>query len=52
MKTTIQILNDKGLFEIYANADRVLRVLLFVTRRKGDSEKRKYLKTFNDFDQK
>ena len=36
VKTTIQILYDKGLFENYANADKVLEDFLFVTRRRGD----------------
>ena len=36
VKTTIQILYDKGLFDNYANADKVLEDFLFVTRRKGD----------------
>ena len=36
MKTTIQILNDKGLFENYANADKNLEDFLFTTRRRGD----------------
>ena len=36
MKTTIRILHDKGLFENYANADKVLEGFLFVTRRRGD----------------
>ena len=36
VKTTIQILYDKGLFDIYANADKVLEDFLFVTRRRGD----------------
>ena len=36
VRTTIQILYDKGLFDNYANADKVLEVLLFVTRRRGD----------------
>ena len=35
-KTTIQILYDKGLFDNYANADEVLEVFLFTTRRRGD----------------
>ena len=40
VKTTIQILYDKGLFDNYANADKVLEDFLFVTRRRGDlSEK-------------
>ena len=33
VKTTIQILYDKGLFDNYANADRVLEDILFTTRR-------------------
>ena len=37
VKTTIQILYDKGLFDNYANADKVLEDFLFVTRRRGDS---------------
>ena len=36
VKTTIQILYDKGLFYNYANADKVLEDFLFVTRRRGD----------------
>ena len=36
VKTTIQILYDTGLFDIYANADKVLEDFLFVTRRRGD----------------
>ena len=36
VKTTIQILYDKGLFDNYANADKVLEDFLFTTRRKGD----------------
>ena len=36
VKTTIQTLNDKGLFDNYANADKVLEDLLFTTRRRGD----------------
>ena len=35
VKTTIQILYDKGLFDSYANADKVLEDFLFTTR--GDS---------------
>ena len=38
VKTTIQILYDKGLFDIYANADKVLEKFLFTTRRRGDLE--------------
>ena len=36
VKTTIQILYDKGLFDNYANADKVLEVFLFTTRRRID----------------
>ena len=36
VKTTIQILYDKGLFDNYANADKNLEVFLFTTRRRGD----------------
>ena len=36
VKTTIQILYDKGLFDNYANADKVQEDFLFVTRRRGD----------------
>ena len=36
VRTTIQILYDKGLFDNYANADKVLEDFLFVTRRRGD----------------
>ena len=39
MKTTIQILYDKGLFDHYTNADKVLEDFLFTTRRRGDLEK-------------
>ena len=35
VKTTIQILYDKGLFDNYANADKVLEDFLFTTRRRG-----------------
>ena len=38
-KTTIEILYDKGLFDIYANAEKVLEDFLFVTWRRGDLEK-------------
>ena len=34
VKTTIQILYDKGLFDNYDNADKVLEDFLFVTRRR------------------
>ena len=36
MKTTIQILYDKGLFDKFQNADKVLEDFLFTTRRRGD----------------
>ena len=36
VKTTIQILYDKGLFDNYANADKVWEDFLFTTRRRGD----------------
>ena len=32
----IQILYDKGLFDNYANADKVSEDFLFTTRRRGD----------------
>ena len=36
VKTTIQILYDKGLFDNYANADKVLEDFLFTTRKRPD----------------
>ena len=36
VKTAIQILYDEGLFDDYANADKVLEDFLFTTRRRGD----------------
>ena len=36
VKTTVQILYDKGLFDNYANAAEVLEDFWFVTRRTGD----------------
>ena len=36
VKTTIQILYDRGLFDNYQNADKVLEDFLFTTRRRGD----------------
>ena len=36
VKTTIQILYDKGLFDNYANADKVLEDFSFTTRRRPD----------------
>ena len=39
VKTTIQILFDKGLFDNFQNADKVLEKFLFTTRRRPDLEK-------------
>ena len=39
VKTTIQILYDKGLFDTFQNADEVLEDVLFITRRRPDLEK-------------
>ena len=36
VKTTIQILYDKGLFDEFQNADKILEDFLFTTRRRGD----------------
>ena len=36
VKTTIQILYDKGLFDHYTNSDKVLEDFLFTTKRRGD----------------
>ena len=36
VKTTIQILYDKGLFDKFQNADKVLEDFLFTTRRRPD----------------
>ena len=36
VKTTIQILYDKGLFDKFQNADKFLEDFLFTTRRRGD----------------
>ena len=36
VKTTIQILYDKGLFDNFQNAEEVLKDFLFTTRRRGD----------------
>ena len=38
VKTTIQILYDKGLFDNYGNADKNLEDFLFVTRRRPNLE--------------
>ena len=39
VKTTIQILYDRGLFDNFQNAEEVLKDILFVTRRRPDLEK-------------
>ena len=39
VKTTIQILHDKGLFDNFQNADKVLEDFLFTTRRRPGLEK-------------
>ena len=39
VKTTIQILYDRGLFDNFQNADKVLEDFLFTTRRRPDLEK-------------
>ena len=39
VKTTIQILYDRGLFDNFQNAEEVLKDFFFVTRRRGDLEK-------------
>ena len=36
VKATIQILYEKGLFDNYANADKVLEDFIFTTRRGDD----------------
>ena len=36
VKTTIQILYDKGLFDNFQNADKILEDFLFTTRRRGN----------------
>ena len=38
VKTTIQISYDKGLFDTFQNADKVLEDFLFTTRRRPDLE--------------
>ena len=38
VKSTIQILYDRGLFDIFQNAEEVLKDFLFVTRRRPDLE--------------
>ena len=45
VKTTIQILYDKGLFDNFQNADKVLEDFLFTTRRRADllEEKHNYI---------
>ena len=39
VKTTIQIVYDKGFFDSFPNADKVSKFFLFVTRRTLDLEK-------------
>ena len=39
VKTTIQILYDKGLFDSFQNADKVLEDFLFTTKRREDLSK-------------
>ena len=47
VKTTIQILYDKGLIDSYANAGKDLEDFLFTTRRRGDlSEDNTYLLSY------
>ena len=36
VKTTMQMLYDKGLFDNFQNADKVLEDFVFTTRRRGD----------------
>ena len=36
VKTTIQILYEKGLFDKFQNADKILEDFLFTTRKRGD----------------
>ena len=36
VKTTIQILYDKGLFDNFQNADKILEDFLFTTKRRPD----------------
>ena len=36
VKTTIQILYDRGLFDNFQNAEEVLKIFLFTTRRRPD----------------
>ena len=36
VKTTIQILYDKGVFDNYAKADKVLEDFVFTTMRRGE----------------
>ena len=39
VKTTIQILYHKGLFDTFQNADKILEDFFFTTRRRPDLEK-------------
>ena len=46
VKTTIQILYDRGLFDDFQNADKVLEDFLFTTRRRGDLEDNTQLRLY------
>ena len=39
VKTTLQVLYGKGLFDVFPNADKASKDFLFTTRRRPDSEK-------------
>ena len=41
VKTTVQMLYDRGLFDSFSNAGEVLKAFLFLARRKSDSEEHK-----------
>ena len=41
MKTTFQIVSDKGLFDGFPKDDEVLKHFLIVTRRRGDLDESK-----------
>ena len=47
VKRTLQVLYDKGLFDNYANADKVLEDLLFTTRRREVYQKIKQNYIYN-----
>ena len=42
VKTTIQLLYDRGLFDNFQNADKDLEYFLFTTRRRGELEEINY----------